>query len=175
MLILIIYSLFEYMKKMQFKSTSVRTDLGMLLVHVQHYSFSFISAMATGSIWSCVWQNIDYTNCNYIFKEPLILGKLKFVSGAWAWVELEGDLTGNSRLHFLFFSLHYTCVVEKVWVVCVYIWGINKGKRHKQQNWGEEVTGKFHEDIISILNLVKKIYGRKTWKKRVEEERHVLF
>lgn len=58
---------------MQFKATSVRTVLGALPVHVQHYGFSFLSAMATGSIGSSVWQNIDYTNCNSILKEPLIL------------------------------------------------------------------------------------------------------
>lgn len=41
---------------MQFKATFVRTVLGTLLVHGQHYVFSFLSAMATGSIGPCVWQ-----------------------------------------------------------------------------------------------------------------------
>lgn len=58
---------------MQFKATSVKAVLFILLVYVQHYSFSFPSATMTGYIGFYVWQNIDYTTCNSIFKEPLIL------------------------------------------------------------------------------------------------------
>lgn len=75
---------------MQFKATSVRTVLGTLLVHGQHYGFSFLSAMATGSIGPCVWQKKkkDYTNCNSMFKSLLFCESLNLyqMSGPeWGW------------------------------------------------------------------------------------------
>lgn len=104
--------------KMQFKATSVRTARGTLLGHVQYYGFSFLSAMATDLLELAHGKIQTVTLKSLLLCESLNLYQ---ISGPqWLWKTCEQSMCRG---------------------------GVNKGKRHKQQDGGEEVTGTFHEDI----------------------------